>query len=169
MSDSTKLPPLGPYNGQALDALLELEGVNRVDTIVMAIAWPLSCRCRTADFLEGLTTPERVIVLVEKLHTDAYNAGFDGFFTNSWLHCGDVLEALRVIGRDDAAALLERAVSALGVAVGGAHEDVFDALDDEAAEEALDELDDQYTALAWQVTTSLFEFIKENRDRVSIG
>lgn len=161
MNYSVDLPALGPYSGQSLEDLVGLEGTNRVDII----AWPLSEKARAG---RPLSEPEQTVVSVEKLHTDAYNAGFDGFFTNSWSDVTRTEAALKAIGRRDAAALLTGAMAALSVSPDAAHDEVLDALEDESAQDQLDDLDEQYTALAWSVTTSLFDYIKANASQIQL-
>ncbi|CAN0596129.1 unnamed protein product, partial [Laminaria digitata] len=156
-------------DGYSLGAILELEGTKRVDTLAMAIAQRLRERIGAPTKSSASTKVERLILVLDGLHDDVYESGFEGFFSESWHLCGDALAAFRAIGRHDAADLLNEAVDVLQVGSTATQEEVQHALARAEVEESLDELDDRYSSLAWSVSASLFEYIKRHRAKVHLN
>jgi len=158
-------PFLESYDGQSTDELIALEGRFRVDSIVLAFESAL-------DGKDDLSTAERVVLAVEAIEREVNNGGFNQFFVNSSRDFSpNIVESYNLIGCPQTAALCQKAISLLGV------EDLFDsdALEDAACEaddglmERFNALDETFYAGAEEpIANKLFEFIKRNRNEISL-
>lgn len=163
---SSDTPFLESYDGQSTDELIALEEKFRIDSIVLAFEVAL-------DGKDELSTAERVVLSVEAIEREVNNGGFNQFFVNSSRNFAPyIVDAFKLIGCPQTAKLCQDAIDLLGV------EDLFesDALEDAACEAddglmaEFDALDEVYYAGAEEpIAVKLFEFIKQNRNQISLA
>lgn len=83
--------------------------------LVIALNDAIMEKCEYGERLEILNDAERVLYLVNLLETEVSNGGFDQYFDNaSGDHAPETVVALRTIGADWAAELLEKALVPFG-------------------------------------------------------
>ena len=164
---STDQPFLDAYGGQSTDELIAMAETYRIDSIVLAFEMAL-------DGKADLSKPERVILAVEAIEREVNNGGFLQFFVNSSLeYTKDIVEAFQLIGCPATAGLCQKSIDLLGVqdltdldAIEAAS---FEVDDDESRVEQFNALDDEYYAGAEEpIAVKLFEYIKINRDEISL-
>jgi Domain of unknown function (DUF4375) len=117
--------------------------------------------------VEELTPPERVFVAIWSLDADVNNGGFDQYYLNSsGDHARSAPGALRTIGADRTARIVERANAAFGPdgppADRAARLEALPALDDEVQEQ-WDELDVEFYAYPDDLTQLLYAYVQANR------
>ena len=161
----TTTPFLESYDGQSTDELIELEGQFRIDSIVLAFEAALQEK-------EEPSTAERVVLSVEAIEREVNNGGFNQFFVNSSAEFAPyIVESFRSIGCPKTAELCQKAIDLLSVL------DIFDvdALESAACDaddelmKRFDALDDIYYAGAEEpIAEKLFDFIKRNRQNISL-
>lgn len=162
---NTDTPFLESYDGQSTDELIALEGTFEIVSIVLAFEAALQGK-------EDVSIAERVVLAVEAIEREVNNGGFNQFFVNSSREFAPyAVESLKVIGCPQTAGLCQEAIDLLGV------EDLFDsdALDDAACDadddlmERFNALDETYYAGAEEpIAVKLFEFIKRNKNEISL-
>jgi len=162
---NTDTPFLESYDGQSTDELIALE--DRFDTVSIVFAFEAALQGK-----DNLSMAERVVLSVEAIEREVNNGGFNQFFVNSSREFAPyAVESLHLIGCPQTAELCQKAIDLLGV------EDLFDsdALDDAACDadddlmERFNALDETYYAGAEEpIADKLFEFIKRNRNEISL-
>ncbi len=155
---------LEEYDGQTLNQLLELEATHRIDSLVLAIEQALLAKPG-----DSLGPAERTVVVVEALEREVNNGGFDQFFRNAPEHAAVAADELRSIGCESAASVVDRAVSALGLATVDVNQilAVLEA-ESEEREELLDECDNFFYEYPDDIARRLLEFVKANRQTIVI-
>ena len=153
------------YDGQSTDELLALEKTHRIDSLVLAFEEALQLKEP-----EELNDQESVVLAVEALEREVNNGGYSQFFLNSSNeYAGIIVDALRKIGAESAAALTARAIAALGTSdLSSDKLDDVMAKDDEGRDEILGTCDETYFETVGDLSVPLFEFIKVNRYAVRL-
>ncbi len=157
---STDLPFLDSFTGQSTDELIGLQGLFRVDSIVLAFEEALSTKASP-------TSEESVVLAVEALEREVNNGGFSQFFVNSSrAFVPEIAGALIAIGCPGTAALANSAMAILGIddstSIGAIEDAACDATEEQ--DEKLGELDAiYYKGEEEPIADKLFEFIKRNR------
>ena len=161
---------LDGYSGQTVDELIALEGEYRTDSLVLAFEQALDQKAdRVGE--EGLTEAERVVLAVEALEREVNNGGYLQFFTNSSKQYTPIIvDALQRIGCAETAQLTQQAIDVLGIE-GPITIDAIDHITDEEddeREERWDECDARYYEIARDLAGPLLEYIKSNRDKITL-
>ena len=161
---------LKEYSGQTTDELLALEGKYRTDSLVLAFEEALYQKSGRVGG-GGVTEEENVILAVEALEREVNNGGYvQLFFNSSKMYVPILVVALNRIGRSDVAALTQEAIDALGIEGPVTVESIDRVLDDDSDErdEKLRACDTRYFEFEGCLADPLFEFIKQNRDRIKL-
>jgi Domain of unknown function (DUF4375) len=156
------------YDGQTTEALLELEGLYRTDSLVLAFEEAIQRKAESSP----ISKEERYILAVEALEREVNNGGYDQFFRNLSHDFIDVVtEALVAIGCPKTAAITDRAIKSLGVQGGltGAKGEAVILADDDAVRGALGACDSDYCDNDEPIADLLFAWIKNNRAMVRVG
>ena len=164
------LPWLDGYSGESTDDLIALEGKYRTDSLVFAFEQALDQKAARLG-TNNLTTEELVVLAVEALEREVNNGGYSQFFVNSSKEFAPIIvEALNRIGCPDTAAVTQDAVNSLRVqepvavdAIDRAMGQKSDKRDGELAE-----CDDRCFRVAGDLSIPLLEFMKNNRNRISL-
>ena len=157
---------LEKYTGQTTEELIELSKEYRIDSIVLAF--------EEAILQKGspLNVEERTVVSIEALEREVGNGGFEQFFTNSsveYVSC--IVEDLERIGCTQLAKISAKAIGALGLQGKLSVEEIGERIDDEDEElmAVLEDCDDEYEdSTENSPANKLFEFIKENQNKITI-
>ena len=161
----TDLPFLEAYEGQSTAELLDLEGSFRTDSIILVFEAALDGKPDPSD-------AELTILAVEAIEREVNNGGFNQFFVNSSREYAPyVVAAFNRIGCPQTAELCQRAIDLLGVSDLSDSDALEDAAcdADDAMMEAFSALDDIYYAGAEEpIANKLLEFVKNNRENVSL-
>ena len=158
---------LDGYTGQSTDALIALDGAFRTDSIALAFEQAIQRKAvRIGD--PNLTTPERVVLVIEALERAVNMDGFDGLFRNEAEYVPDLIFALDAIGSLDVARLARAAIGALDI-TGEVTPDLVESAmdeDDEARDERFQAYDEAYYEIAGDLADPLLAYIKANRDQI---
>ena len=166
----SELKWLDEYSGQTTEELIALEGKYRTDSIIVVFEQALSQKAERVG-QEGLTEEERVVLAIEALECEVNNGGYGQFFMNSSNeYVPVVVHALNRIGCAETAKLTQQAIDILRIDGPPTVEKIDRVMDnfDERREKRLGELDDRYYETAGDLADPLFEFIKSNRDKISL-
>jgi len=161
---------LDEYSGQTTDELIALEGEHRTDSLVLAFEQALD---QKADRVgkAGLSEEELVVLAVEALEREVNNGGYDQFFINSSNeYASIVVDALNRIGCTETAKLTKEAIDILGIE-GPITVEAIDRVmekENEERDEKLGECDDRYYEMAGDLAGPLLEFIKSNKDKITL-
>jgi hypothetical protein len=120
---------------------------------------------------EGLAEDERVVLAVEALEREVNNGGYNQLFINSSKEYTPIfVAALNRIGCTETAELTQQAIDFLGIKGPVTVEAIDRVMEDENDErdERLGECDDRYYEVAGDLAGSLLEFIKTNRDKITL-
>ncbi len=161
---------LDEYSGQTTDELIALQGKYRTDSIVLAFEQALSQKAERVG-PEGLTEEERVVLAIEALEREVNNGGYWQFFVNSSNEYASILvDALNRIGSAAAAGLTQQAIDVLGIDGPLTVEAIERAMEDESDErdDRLGECDGCYYRVVGDLAGPLLEFIKGNRDKITL-
>ena len=117
-----------------------------------------------------LSPMERLLVAIWGLEADVNNGGFDQYYFNSYGDfAAETPSLLRAIGADQAAALVEQANAAFGIAGPPRDRDkrqrVLEGIADGAAE-AWDALDNQFFKYPDDIASLLRAYVERNRGAV---
>lgn len=164
---SEVLPFLQKWCGESTDELLADEGRYRIDSIVVTFEAALSAKRERG---EALTSEEEATVTVEIVEREVHSGGFDSFFRHYAQYVANAPSAFERIGCEECAAVVRRAIAALGVVGPLTAAAIEEALDDDAPErdDALDEGDAAFYALAGPIADRLFAFVKANREHIRL-
>ena len=166
----SELKWLDEYSGQTTDELIALEGKYRTDSLVTAFHQAVEQKWARVG-KEGLSEEELVVLAIEALEREVNNGGYHQFFVNSSNEDAPiVVDALNRIGCTETAKLTKEAIDILGIegpitveAIGRVMEEENDERD-----EKLGECDDGYFEIAGDLAGPLLEFIKSNKDRITL-
>lgn len=160
-----ELKCLDGYSGQSTDELIALEGIYRTDTLVMAFEEAVDQKAGRSD----ITDEEAVILIIEALEREVNNGGYDQFFVNTKLEALCAVEALYQIGCPKVAELTQRAIDTLGIS-GDITVEALDVIyeDDDDRDAKLNECDDRYFDEVGDLSEPLLEYIKANRDQITL-
>ena len=117
-----------------------------------------------------LSEPERVFVAIWTLEADVNNGGFDQYFLNSsGDHAWFAPRALRAIGAETMAGIVERANAPFGTEGPPASRDerlaMLDAVQDEAADE-WSRLDEAFYDYPDDLTGLLYRYVQEHKAEI---
>jgi hypothetical protein len=158
------------YSGQTTDELIALEGEYRTDSLIIAFEQALDQKA--ARFGENsLTEEERVILAVEALEREVNNGGYNQLFVNSSKEFASFfVSALNRIGCEVTARLTQQAIDILGIQGPITVEAIDRVMDfeNEYRRQKLYECDNQYFEASEDIAGALIEFIKSNRDKITL-
>lgn len=160
---------LDGYTGQTTEALIALNGVYRTDSIVLAFEEGIH-RKAARHGAQRLTTAERVVIAIEGLEREVNHDGFDGLFRNQSQQVPFLESSLTAIGRPAVADLTRSAIALLKID-GPITAEAIEAaigLDDDDRADRLNEWDAAYYETADDLARPLLEFIKANRDEITL-
>jgi hypothetical protein len=152
----TEFKWLEKYSGETTDELIAYETEYRKDSLVVAFASALGQKANRLG-KNGLTEEEVTVLAVEALELEVNNGGYLQFFLYAREYIPVIVESLRLIGCDEAAALTQSAINHLR----------FES-DHDLQDQRLSECDALYFKTVGDLAPQLFEFIKTNRDRISL-
>lgn len=158
------------YAGQTTEELIALQGECRRDSLVLAFEQALDQKAFRVG-QDVLTGEERVVLAVEALEREVNNGGYKQFFINSSReYTPIVVDALDRIGCTEVAALTQQAIDILGIKGPVTVEAVDRVMDheDKDRDDRLDECDERYCKVAGDLADPLLEFIKGNRDKITL-
>lgn len=122
---------------------------------------------RFDDDASSLSGPEKIFVYVENVEREVNNGGFSQFFYNSsgdYAH--ESVDALQAIGAEATADLLQKAIEQFPNGRVPKDEDertaVLDQID-ETAEDAWNNLDDEFYEYTDNIAALLLEYVRNNR------
>ena len=156
------------YDGQTTEALLDLEGQYRTDSLVLAFEEAIQKKAESSP----ISKEERYVLAVEALEREVNNGGYDQFFLNSSHDFMDVIkEALVAIGCPKTAAITDRAITSLGIKGGltGAKAEAVILAEDDAVRVGLGACNSDYYDNDEPIADLLFAWIKNNRAMVRVG
>jgi hypothetical protein len=162
---------LDGYSGQTTDELIRLQGEYRADSIVLAFEEGLDQKAGRIG-QDRLTAEEKVVLAIEALEREVNNGGYGQFFINSSKeYTPIVVDALNQIGCADVALLTQQAIDVLGIEGQVTVEVIDRVMEDESDErdEKLGECDERYYKVAGDLAGPLLEFIKKNKDRITVN
>ncbi len=149
------LPFLERFSGQSTDALIDLHGRYRTDSIVLAFEQALLEKLSRG--MVKLTEEERIVLAVEALEREVNNGGFDQLFFNVSSDLTQILpDALERIECPVVAAIVRAA--SVGHALG----------DEDARDEELERCDQRFYARHESIEEALLEFIKKHRGAIDV-
>lgn len=155
---------LQEYSGESVAELIDLASKYRIDSIVLAFEEAILKK-------NNINDTERTILAIEALEREVNNGGYDQFFTNSSSEFASVIvDALKRIGCPRTAEITQKAIDALGI-TGAITRDALDSAmedEDEQRTERLDECDDLYYEGEEPIAERLFEFIKQNKNLITL-
>ena len=167
MSDK---PWLEEYSGQSTEELIALERKYRTDSLVVTFEMAVGQKeARVGP--EKLAEEERAIQAVEALEREVNNGGYRQFFVNTpSKFVSIIVKALQRIGCLKTARVTQRAIDELGVSEPISDQAVDDALDREGDDlyEKLGACDDLYFDGEEDIAGCLFDFIKDNKAKISL-
>lgn len=166
----SELKRLDEYSGHTTDQLLALEGKYRADSLVLAFVQALNQKSDRIGS-EGLTEEERIVLAIEALEREVNNGGFERFFINAGEYVPVIVDALNRIACADVAKLTRHAIDCLGIK-GPVSVDAVERVmerESDAREERLEECDDRYCDIAGDLAGPLLEFIKRNRNKITLN
>ncbi len=158
------------YSGQSTDELIALEGDYRIDSLVVAFEQAVDQKAARIG-MENLTDEERIILAVEALEREVNNGGYDQFFINSSNEFAPIIvDSLKRIGCSGTAEVTHEAITALAIERPVTVEAIEDVMDEDSDErdDKLDECDEEYYETGENIAGRLFEFIKNNRDKITL-
>jgi len=161
---------LDKYSGESTEELISLEGKYRTDSLVVAFEQALEQKIERLGE-ESLTREEHVILVIEALEREVNNGGFELLFINSSKRYASLFtEALELIGCTETANLTRQAIDILGIREPISVEAIDRVMEqeNEEREKKLGECDDRYYQIAGDLSIPLFEFIKKNRDKITL-
>jgi len=165
----TKLPSLKDYTGQTMDGLLALYGQVTTFSIVFAVERALNLKFGY-DKSEELTPKERTLLAVQGIEREVMNGGFDQFFTNSSVEYAPVVvAALEEIDCPKTPNLAQQAIDTLQLP-----EVTVEAIEarmqteDEAREDTLNALDQEFFKYEERLDEKLFAYIRANKDCIRV-
>jgi hypothetical protein len=162
---------LDQYSGQTTDELIALEGKYRTDSLVIVFEQALDQKVYSFG-KKSLTEEERVVLAVEALEREVNNGGYDQFFVNSSKeYTSIIVAALNHIGCTEVALLTQQAINILGIKESITVETINQAMEDgnDERDKKLSECDDRYFEVAGDLADPLFEFIKSNREKITLN
>jgi len=154
------------YDGQSTQALLELAATSSEDSIVAAFGQALATKDKS-----DLTDEEKVVLAVEAMEREVNHGGFDQFFINpSVEHAPLLSDALNEIGCPKTAAIVQRAVAALGLRSPFTPDEVESVMQEQSPrrDKELDACDQAYYAGPENVAAQLLAFIRDNADKITL-
>jgi hypothetical protein len=157
------------YSGQSTAQLIALEGQYRTDSLVVAFEQAVDQKAARLGE-RSLTEEERVILAIEALEREVNNGGYARFFGNAPEFAPMIVGALRRIGCPEVAALTNDAIDIIGIdgpLTAGAVERVM-SVGDEERDRGLSDCDGRYFRVAGDLAAPLFEFIKQNQDKIDL-
>lgn len=161
---------LDGYSGQTTDELIALEDEYRTDSLVLAFEQALEQKAERVG-QENLTEEEHVVLAIEALEREVNNGGYDQLFINSSREYAPLfVAALNRIGCTETAALTQHAIDILGIE-GPVTVEAIDRVmeeENEARDQKLGDCDDRYYEAAEDLAFPLLEFIKNNRDKITL-
>jgi hypothetical protein len=162
---------LSSYSGQSTDELIALESEYRTDSLVVAFEQALDQKAvRTG--VGSLTREELVILAVEAFEREVGNGGYSQFFLNSSNeYVSIIVAALMRIGCSETATLTKRAMDIVGIGPAQVTRNYSDTTTELAPErmEELSRCDIEYVAVAGDLASPLFQFIKSERKRITLS
>jgi hypothetical protein len=159
---------LDDYSGESTEELIALEGKYRIDSLILAFEQAIDQKANKIG-LKELTNEERIILAVEALEREVNNGGYSQFFINPSQEYAPIIEdALIKIGCPETAKLTRRAIEALELPGPVTTEAVEKAIftENQARDDKLNECDELYYKGDEDIAGNLFEFIKNNKDRI---
>ena len=157
---------LKSYSGQSTDELLALEGQYRIDSLVLAFEQGIEQKTST------VSPEEQYVLAVEALEREVNNGGYDQFFVNSSNEFVSIIvPALGAINCPKTAAITQAAIDALGLGTqtSPARAEAAALAGSDEMEQALGTCDQRYFASGEPIADRLFDWIKANRTRISVG
>ncbi len=164
----SELPWFDAYSGQTTGELIALEGVYRIDSLVVAFEDAIQQKWARVE-MSGLSEEECIVLAVEALERQVNNGGYQQFFINSSvLFAPVVVDALNRIGCPKTAEITQQAIKALGLSGPFSADEAERALDVDSEPQcaALEECDSRYFRRPENIEVLLFAFIKENKDKI---
>lgn len=164
------LPWLDGYSGESADDLIALGGKYRTDSLVLAFEEALGQKAARLG-TNKLTAEELVVLAVEALEREVNNGGYGQFFVNSSNEFAPIIvDALNRIGCPETAAITQDAINTLRLQGPLTMDGIDRAMAQESDERdrKLSECDDRYFSVAGDLSIPLLEFIKNNRNRISL-
>lgn len=161
-----ELKRLKGYSGQSTDALIALDAEYSAESILKAFGQALN-----AKDMDQLTEAEGVVCAVAALERQLADGGFLDFFERCPEWTPHVVAALELVGRADVGRVVAKAFAAIGVEP-DADIDVLEAAisePDEVLEDALEDCDDEYAAVAADLASDVLAFIKRERGNIRLG
>jgi hypothetical protein len=163
---------LDEYSGQSTKALLALEGKYQTESLVLAFDQALQQKADNVGYAD-LTDEERVVLAVEAVEREVNNGGFMQLFMNSSKELAPIfVDSLKRIGCKEAANLTQEAIDIMEVEgesdEGDFDEEMDDGEENESRDDRLSDCDERYCDVADELTGRLFEFIKKNRDKITL-
>jgi len=158
------------YSGQSTDELISLEGKYRTDSLVLVFEQALDQKAYRLG-QDGLTLEENVVLAVEALEREVNNGGYDQFLVNpSKEYAPIVVDALKRIGCDNAAQLTQQAIDILAIDGPVTIEAIDRVMEeqDEERDQKLGACDVRYFKEAGDLSGSMLEFIKRNKDKITL-
>jgi hypothetical protein len=158
---------LTSYSGQTVDELLAMETDYRIDALVFAFEAAIDEKAAQRGY-EKLSEAEKAVVAIQALQRDVTGSGYREFFMNTPVYAADIVGLLKLIGCPVTAEVSERAIGALAIKGKISGEAIYDVLQelDETALEKLREFDKRFSGCGEDVTGMLFEFIKQNKNKI---
>jgi hypothetical protein len=164
---SEHLPYFAEYDGQSLDEVLAMEGLFRLDSLVVTVEQALGVKAwREGD--QSLSDAEGIVLAVEALQREMNAGGYWQFFAGSSAEfASGIVEALRRIGCPVTAEVTQAAMSAFGLNESMSTEEVTAAASEQDAQD-VQGLNASYFASGEDLTLQLFYYIRDHRDSITI-
>jgi hypothetical protein len=159
------------YTGLTTEQLLALAADHEVWTINWAFFMELQEKADRLGGEDKLAWEELVVIVKHDIDVEVNNGGWSQFFTNSSKrHAPYAVRAMEAIGHQQAADVTRQAVAALKIEEPFTEDEVDGAMDDreQEIEEVLDPLDNIWYDEIGGVDDELFDYIKRNKDKITI-
>ena len=163
------LPFLKRYSGEKLEVLLNMDGLYRTDSLILALERAVD-RKRTQKGAASLSNPEMTLLSVCALEREVNNGGYNQFFGNpSSAFSSRIVQDLKSIGCAAVAQITKTAIDALELESLAA-EVVQGRItqDDEVLLAKHEACDAEYYRTDDQIEMRLFQFVKVNRQSFKI-
>ena len=136
-----------------LDRLLTSENIN---SSIIDLDEFICNLCKYGDKIERLSEPQKLFYFNQALEKEVNNGGFDQYFCNSGSeNAYETLLALKSIGANKTAAILQKAIDLVLKLVEEAKE---------VPDDAFDKLDKEFLSYQENLNVLNIEFVKKNKD-----
>ena len=165
---------LDTYSGQSIQELIDLEKEYRIDSIISVIESVLNKK-KDDKGKDSFSKEELVILSVEALERNVNHGGYHYFFCTPSNEYGNIIvDSLKTIQCPKTARITEGAIKILGIKDDITVEKMEKVLyeeDDSINERIMDELeewDNKFHQTKESIETKLFEYIIENKDKITL-